>query len=486
MEERKNSEIRRPKVFISYSWKPEKDKDKVKEIVDRLIEDSGVIVTIDIYDLKPGDDKIDFMEKMVKDKNIDKVLVFCNKEYAEKADSREGGVGTESMIISQEVYETTTQSKFIPVILTKDENGELRLPIFMKSRIYFDLSDTNTFEDQYHELENFLYNKSSNEKPKLGEIPKYILENNPIQRKVHHKLERFINAVTEGKNNLPILIDDYLDYMLNELKCMIIEDDTREIPFDEKINDKIITTKPIRNNFLEFFEWMIKIKEDLYIDILRKNIEKWSELIFLENSYYNKNNTKRCSQHYKFFFKEIFLYMICIALKNDKFDLVSDILNYNYWIIDSTDRHSYADYTFLQNYMKLIDETRRDRLLNEGGTNWLSLGNTMIYERVDYNNIKQEDIKEIDILLYYISALNTKNIWFPYLVMYGQNEISYMKRAESKIYFEKIKKIFDVKSKDELIKKIENTPEREKRRYDHNYMINDIEYGLNIEKLSTI
>src|SRR5437868_5127101 len=102
-----------PKVFVSYSWTSREFQALVKEWADRLIGDH-VDVVMDIYDLKEGDDKYAFMEQMVTDATVTHVLIFSDNMYAEKADAREAGVGTESQIISREVYEKVTQSKFIP------------------------------------------------------------------------------------------------------------------------------------------------------------------------------------------------------------------------------------------------------------------------------------------------------------------------------------------------------------------------------------
>ena len=48
----------------------------------------GVDVILDIWDLKEGDDKYAFMEKMVTDESVTHVLAFSDSEYAAKADAR--------------------------------------------------------------------------------------------------------------------------------------------------------------------------------------------------------------------------------------------------------------------------------------------------------------------------------------------------------------------------------------------------------------
>ena len=61
----------------------------------RLNSDGAIEVIIDEYDFKEGGEKYAFMERMVNDPSVIHVLVFSDKLYAEKADGRKGGVGTE-------------------------------------------------------------------------------------------------------------------------------------------------------------------------------------------------------------------------------------------------------------------------------------------------------------------------------------------------------------------------------------------------------
>jgi SEFIR domain len=111
--------IDQPKVFISYSWTSSTHEQWVLELAQRLSGD-GIVVILDKWDLREGQDKHAFMEQMVKDVSINKVLVICDRVYQEKADSRSGGVGTETQLISKKVYENTGQEKFIPIVREYD------------------------------------------------------------------------------------------------------------------------------------------------------------------------------------------------------------------------------------------------------------------------------------------------------------------------------------------------------------------------------
>ena len=113
-----------PKVFISYSWSSKEYEEKVMDLAVKLQGD-GIEVIIDKWIMQAGNDTIDFMEKCVKDSTVNFVLMLLDKKYTEKADKRSGGVGIETQIISSEVYNNVGQSKFIPIVFDRDDDGKI-------------------------------------------------------------------------------------------------------------------------------------------------------------------------------------------------------------------------------------------------------------------------------------------------------------------------------------------------------------------------
>lgn len=165
-------EDKTPKIFISYSWSSD---EIVVPLAQRLVS-HGVEVVLDKWDLKEGQDKYAFMEQCVNDPKITKVLIVCDKKYADKANARVGGVGDETVIISSEVYGKMNQEKFIPIIAEKDDEGNPHVPTYIKSRIYIDLSDAEKYEDEYEKLLRNIYEKPLYRKPKLGNRPEWLDE----------------------------------------------------------------------------------------------------------------------------------------------------------------------------------------------------------------------------------------------------------------------------------------------------------------------
>ena len=78
-----------PRLFISYSWSTPGHEQWVIDLATELV-NSGVDVILDKWNLREGHDSVAFMEKMVTDPSISKVVLICDQVYASKADGRSG------------------------------------------------------------------------------------------------------------------------------------------------------------------------------------------------------------------------------------------------------------------------------------------------------------------------------------------------------------------------------------------------------------
>lgn len=139
-------DIDKPKVFVSYSWNPPSNKQNVSDLIKRLEED-GISVTYDRKALYPGQDMNYYMENMLTSDELDAVIIVCNKDYAEKANKRSGGVGYESELILSKIRNDPLQRKYIPVVIEYDENGKFPLPNFLKNRLCIDLSKDTGYDN---------------------------------------------------------------------------------------------------------------------------------------------------------------------------------------------------------------------------------------------------------------------------------------------------------------------------------------------------
>ena len=208
--------IDKPKVFISYAWGTEDYKDKVLSFASDLVQ-SGIDVELDRWSLKEGFDSYAFMEQCVNDPSITNVIILLDPVYAKKADARTGGVGTETQIISPEIYNKTKQEKFIPVVFERDKNGAVLKPSFVKGLLHFDLTNDETYNSEFERLVKRLYGRESIKKPELGSRPAWV-DQEPI---VSTKTRTSYDAL---KENSPIRVkrERFIKF-LDEIKTQILE-----------------------------------------------------------------------------------------------------------------------------------------------------------------------------------------------------------------------------------------------------------------------
>lgn len=149
------------------------------------------------------------MEKMVTDLEIKKVIIVLDRTYAEKADARKGGVGTETQIISPQIYAKADQDKFVGVASETGDDGKPFLPTFYKSRIYIDLSQSDIYAANFEQLLRCIYDKPAHPKPPLGRRPEFLNEN-AIQLPTRSPANRAIELLKTGATQAQGALDEYL------------------------------------------------------------------------------------------------------------------------------------------------------------------------------------------------------------------------------------------------------------------------------------
>ncbi len=168
-EPKKNIKVRNPRVFISYAGLDEDNRKWVKDLACRL-RSCGVNARLDMFHLKPGQDLPQWMTNELI--MADKVLLICDKYYAQKADNRKGGVGWETMIIQGDMLSRQDQNKYIAIL--RDSDIDRSLPIYVKSRYALDWSGNRFTNKEFDELLLNLFDCDI--EPPIGEIPDFVKE----------------------------------------------------------------------------------------------------------------------------------------------------------------------------------------------------------------------------------------------------------------------------------------------------------------------
>lgn len=440
-------------VFISYSWTSKEHSTWVRNLAQRLIDDS-VEVRLDQWDLKPGDDKYKFMESMVEDTSIDKVLIICDAKYKEKADKRDKGVGVETQIITPEIYGKTSQQKFIPIVVEVGENFESFMPSYLKSRIGIDMSSEDKYEEGYEQLLRLIYNKPQFKKPSMGKPPAFLFEEENTHFKTANINKQLKHFLINKPNQSDVIINQFIEELISLLGRFVIETENFKEPYDEIIYSNIEKMLELRNDYINFIVLLSELKKDFNIEIIISLFERLYK--FTQDS--RTTYIKIQFDHYKFFINELFLYTCSILIKNELFVKLNDLLSTKYFLKTNYGEKD-AFFTQFSFYIRSLDELRKKRL----NSNLISITAQLLVDRSKVNGKEYKDnILDTDLLLYYISKIKfDNNIWFPTTYIYKEEykKIDLLKRLVRKKYFNKVKILFNVNTLEEMKELIKNNHE---------------------------
>lgn len=129
---------------------------------------NGVNARLDKFYLKCGRDLPQWMTNELL--MADKVLLICDKYYAQKADNRNGGVGWETMIIQGDMLSRPEGDKYF--VIARDVDIDQSLPIYMKSKYALIWTEEEVPDKDFNELLLLLFDRGT--EPPLGEIPDFI------------------------------------------------------------------------------------------------------------------------------------------------------------------------------------------------------------------------------------------------------------------------------------------------------------------------
>jgi len=331
-----------PKVFISYSWTSPGHQQRVRQWAERLMDD-GIDVVLDIFDLKEGHDKYAFMERMIADPNITHVLVVCDKAYAEKSDAKKAGVGTESQIISREVYEKVEQSKFIPIACEFLDDQEPFLPVFLKSRIWIDFSSLEAVNDNWERLVRALYGKPAHQKPQVGKAPAYITTDEVVPASpAIGKFSTFKQALLANRKGLNIYRDEFLSSCVNYADALRVRKAPDPASLGMKILEDCGKLKNVRNHIID---WVLLESGVSATDEFRDSLVDFLEVLCELKSRPAEINTwsEAWFEAHSVFVYETFLYVIAALLKTGSYSVLHEIFTSHY-LKPKSERYNNANF----------------------------------------------------------------------------------------------------------------------------------------------
>lgn len=409
-----------PKVFISYSWTTQQHQDLVKSWADRLLLD-GVDVIVDIYDLKGGQDKYVFMEKMVKDTTVTNVLIFCDRGYAEKADDRERGVGTESQIISQEIYEQVEQTKFIPIVCGFMDDGTPFLPVFLKSRIWIDFSSSEMVNKNWEGLVRQLYGKPQHEKPRVGSLPAYLTATSTPPSPAGYKYDSLRQSILEARPSLSLNRKEFLDACIEFADELRVRERPEVENFGEKVLEDCRKLVPVRNHVVD---WVLLESEvapsQSFSESLIDLLERLGELAARPKELNDWNET--WFEAHRIFVYETFLYIIAALLKTRAFKDLNEVFTSSYL---SPEAVMYQRSPFVKFESFWTKAEFLNSVLSTDNTKYLSPAAEVVRRQANREDLPFTELIQADLLALLMSLIPPNTRWFPQLTLYASHNGAY-------------------------------------------------------------
>lgn len=438
--------IDNPKVFISYAWGSQDYQMKVLALATTLVGD-GIEVLLDKWEISAGNDMNYFMERSVADPTVTNVLILLDENYANKANSKSGGVGTETQIISQQVYASVDQTKFIPVVFERNANGEICKPVYLQGRYHFDLSVAETYDKEYQSLVRALFGVEAYKKPEIGKKPSWVDEQITASPKS-------LAAYDSLKENRPELVkEEMLFNYLEEIEKRIMEYASESYPANLEFETYLkayANNRSIRNDYLMLLgkSAYCNNRAELLGDFFERTHNKLEE---------NSNIGYELS---KVFLHELFLYTIAGMLKRNANKEIGYLLGRTYFTSRPTlDRatgtsfnlfYSGSEHTNLDNAVK-----KRD------GQNYYSGTAHFWTETIDVDYCTKDDFVSADLLCYNYAIYGNGYLdswaWFPVTYVYANSYTNYISKLGRQLLSrEKLKKvllIFNFDTPEEFIAK---------------------------------
>jgi hypothetical protein len=301
-------------------------------------------------------------------------------------------------------------------------------------------------------------------RPTKGEKPKFLSSKN-IAAKISTSvaLRRAIEGIRSSNRNASTLVAEYFTTLAKGIEAFRVDMSTLD---RSKLDDPIVASieefLPYRNEAVEIFSTIAQYEctDDMLLAVHRffeqllpytdrpGHISSWSESDF---------------DNFRFIVHELFLYALGIFLQFEKFDAFSYFVDNEYFWENPSD-HNVKMHSYLRFREHLSSLTHRNQRLQ---LSRLSVRADMLHDRNKGTGVDFKFVMAADFILYLRSQnADVWDMWWPETLLYAgrySGAFELFARAKSKRYFERIKGLLQVNSKEEfgrLLAKIKTEPGR--------------------------
>lgn len=432
-----------PKVFVSYRWTSPQHEEWVLRLATSLRSD-GVDLILDKWHLNEGQDTLAFMEQMVSDPAMAKVLLICDQAYVERANSREGGVGTEAQIVSASVYKQTDQNKFAAVVTELDAEGRPYLPLYMSTRLYFDMSTDDAEAQNYDKILRWIFGKPFHAVPPIGEVPQFLETTYATGSSIVRTARRSSQSVSVTQ--VSSQASEILGMVAEESKSFIQNLTSKPNP-EELALEGMRATFPVLENVNSAIRDLVKIGSDKEIEEIHSFFE--ALLKFWDFTPVNVAYTRIDTDAYQYFAHDAFVSFVAIAMQERNFGFVADVLSVPLFKPKSDGNTGEpVNYIEFRPYLQSLENRNRNLNLRR-----VSPHSDLLFEHHEHSRVPFNSFMEADLTLYIRSIIAPSLPWYPITSVHMAHTYgafpSYA-RATSTKYYQKLQPLLLNVSADEL------------------------------------
>lgn len=317
------------KVFVSYAWDTEAKNQWVIDLASELRND-GINVVLDRFELEPGSDVYKFMESSISDESITHIMLICDRKYAEKSNSRKGGTGVESSVISPALHQELKNKKFIPIVREVDATGLAYLPTYLNSRIFLDFSDVGKSAENYLDLKREILGLPEFKKPPIGKLN---LQGLLEEDNIHFSTRKYAIQIEKFSKDSPHLVNGTYKELLNHAR----EDLDKIKKFTELetlvdagkiVHQQILDSTQIRDDIIDSLKYAFRNASNI-------NFEETQDFLSdIRNKRFDNNGIfyDWWGEYNSFFVMEIFIYMTALSLKYKNYEFLANLVNSSYFL----------------------------------------------------------------------------------------------------------------------------------------------------------
>lgn len=448
-----------PRAFVSYSWSSPEHEAWVLRLASDLRE-QGVDVVLDKWDLLDGDDSLVFMERIVTDPHLKKVILVCDRAYVRKADSREGGVGTEAQILTPDLYrraqtdpdapdhQKAETRKFVAVLREPALSGGRATPAFYGGRVYIDMTDDDRYGEALDRLVRWAYDQPVDEKPPLGKTPAFLVDPAAPDTGTSVRQRRALRALREGRPEADGAVDEYFETLAENLTRFDFDPD--EVPSYQTIAEKLEHLKPVRDEVVAVFQMLVRYRADA---------DGWEpvHLFFQRCLPLLDPNTSRgrarewSRDHFRIFVQELFLYAVALLLARRRYGVAAYLVNEPFTLDNTWGRGGVVTCAVLQQHVESLAHHYRQQSQAP-----ISPVGSLFKARADLPDVSFDVLMQADLVLALRFAEEQRPHWWPTTLIYSaytSKPFDLFARAQSPEHFEHIKPVLAVQSWDALVQR---------------------------------